>query len=220
MTNPNPTLPNSGPPAAYRAPTRPPLGRREKRGAFWAGAVGFNLLTLGFALVIIPIVVGLFGAFFGAVIESIARSSDELSTGFLTMLSVVRSIDFGLVTIIALAVAVVGLAIMTGAIFLSRGILRSHGVNRAWPVTWAGAGIAIGATWIIGWVPSVSTQFAFGALDSMGLDSLNAAIIVGIVGAIVGIAFTGVIGWLSWWWMAHAYRSASRVDAATEAVQE
>lgn len=220
MTHPDAVSQYGAPTAAYRPAVRPPLTRREKRGAFWSGAVGFNLITLGFTLVMIPIVVGLFGAFINFLVEGIARSSEHQSTGFLAMLGVIRSIDFGVVAILGVAVALVGLAIMAGAIFLSRGILRSHGVARPAPVTWAGAGIAIAATWIVGWIPGVITQLAFGSLASAGVDSVNAAIVVGAIGMILGIGFTGVIGWLAWWWMAHAFRSAAQDNSAMAEVQE
>lgn len=198
-----------------RAPQRPPLTRSEKRGAFWAGAVGFNVLTIGFTLVIIPLVAALFAALFSFIVGSIARNSEELSTGFLTLVDTLRSIDVGLVAVIGISVVVVGLAIMAGAILLSRTLLRSHGVKRYAAVTWSGAGIAIVATWVLGWVPGLITQIVSIPLSAAGADGLISAIAVGGFGLILGIAFTGAVGWLSWWWMAHAFRSAANADRAT-----
>lgn len=202
------------PPAPY-AVVRPPLTPREKKGAFWAGAVGFNLLTLGFTLVIMPIMIGFFGAFFSVLMNVAAGDSGEQGTGFLAMLGVMRSIDVGFVVIIGVAIVLIGLAIMTGAIFLSRSILRSHGVNRPRAVTWSGAGIAIAGSWIVGWIPGFIVPFATGPFASMGMDGTTTAISGGLLGVILGIAFAGVIGWLSWWWMSHVFRPALRIDAAS-----
>lgn len=197
------------------APKRPPLTRREKRGAFWAGAIGFNVLTIGFTLVIVPLVAALFAAFFSFIVGSIARNAEELSTGFLTLIDTLRSIDVGLVAIVGISVVVVGLAVMTGAIFASRALLRGHGVKRYAAVTWSGAGIAIVATWVLGWIPGLITQFVSIPLSATGADGLITGIAVGSFGLILGIIFTGAVGWLSWWWMAHAFRPAADIDFAT-----
>lgn len=207
------TPPYGGQQSVYRAPVRPPLTPKEKKRAFWAGALGFNLLTLGFTFVIVPIIIGLFGTFFSFLIESIAKSSDELTTGFLTMLGIFRSIDFGLIALLGLAVALVGLAIMTGALFLSRGILRSAGVNRPWAVTWSGAGIAIFASWILGWIPGVIAQIASWTIMTASDDGVTTLVGSSVVAIVLGIALTTVIGWLAWWWMTFAFRPATRDES-------
>ena len=221
MTDPNQPPQYVAPPMVYQTVRRPPLTPREKRGAFWAGAVGFNVLTIGFTLVIVPVAVALFGAFFTFLTNMIARNSDELSTGFLAMLGVMRSIDVGLVAVIGIAIVLVGLAIMAGAIFLSRSVLRSHGVNRPAAVTWAGAGVAIAATWVLGWIPGLITQFVSFPLSAMEVDGVTSGIVMGIFGVLLGVVFAGVIGWLAWWWMAHAFRPATReVPVVQTAIQE
>lgn len=209
---------HGGQQSVYRASVRPPLTSKEKRSALWAGAWGFNLLTLGFTFVIVPIIIGLFGAFFRFLVESIARSSDELTTGFLVMLGVFRSIDFGLVALVGAAVALVGLAIVAGALFLSRGILRSSGVNRPWAVTWSGAGIAIIASWILGWIPAVIAQIASSAIMIASGDGVTTLVGSGVVAIVFGIALTTVIGWLAWWWMTFAFRPATRDESPTATV--
>lgn len=199
------------------APRRAPLGRRERRGAFWAGAVGFNLLTLGFTLVVVPIVVAAFGAFLALLFGEISRSSDELSTGYLAVRGVFASLDFGILGIIGIAVVVIGLAIMAAALFVSSGILRSHGIARAWPVTWAAAGIAIVAYWLVGWITAVLPQFLSTALSSGGLDETTTFVSTGIVALVLAIVVNAVIGWLAWWWMAHALRRSSAGVPVTDA---
>lgn len=206
--------PYSARPTGYRA-ARPPLSAREKRGAFWAGAVGFNFLTLGFLLVVVPLVIGAFGAFFALLFDQISRSGDELSTGYLVVSGVFASFDFGVLAIIGLIIVVVGLAIMIGALFASRSILRSNGVSRPWAVTWAGAGIAIVAYWVVGWIPAFALQFLSGALTVAGLDGWTNFGTTGLIGFLLAIAVNAVIGWLAWWWMAHAFRAAAPVAAAT-----
>lgn len=205
-----PVAPSAGtvPVSAYRQTRRPPLTARAKRGTFWAGAVGFNLLTLGFTFVIVPIAVALLGVFFAAIIDQISRTNDQLSTGFLAIRGFFLSLDFGLFAIIGVAVVVVGLAIMAGALLASRAILRAHRVHRPSAVTWAGAGIAIVASWFLGWIPGLIVQLLSAALSRSGLDGFATAITAGSVGLILGIAMTAVMGWLAWWWMAHAFRSA------------
>ncbi len=219
MTSDSPT-----PPAAYSAspyaaaavaPRRPPLADREKKGAFWAGAVGFNLLTLGFTLVVVPLVVGAFGALFALLFEQIARSGDELSTGFLAGRGFFASFDYGIIAIIGLIIVIVGLAIMIAALFLSKSILRSNGVPRPWAVTWAGAGIAIVAYWVVGWVPTLVLQSLSSALAAAGLDGWANFGTTGLIGFVLAIAVNAIIGWLAWWWMAHAFRATAPAGSAT-----
>lgn len=222
MTIDNPTSPYGAPgpqpyaaqPPAYRV-VRPSLPAREKRGAFWAGAVGFNLLTLGFLLVVVPLVIGAFGAFFALLFRQISNSGDELSTGFLAVRGFFASFDFGIIAILGLVVVVIGLAIMTAALFASRAILHANGVVRAWAVTWAGAGIAIVAYWVLGWIPTLLIQFLSGALANAGLEGWANFGTTGLIGFVLAIAVNAVIGWLAWWWMAHAFRAAAPIAAAT-----
>ena len=57
-------------PAAYAqqswqpAAGRPPLTPRAKSGARWAGILGFNLLSLGWGMFVVPVLLSLFAAFF------------------------------------------------------------------------------------------------------------------------------------------------------------
>jgi hypothetical protein len=211
--------PYTSPATSYLTPARPALSRREKTGAFWAGAVGFNVLTFGFGLVVLPLIVAVFGAFFSFLFTQAARNSDNLGTGFLAARGFFDSIDFGIVMIIGVVVFFVGLAIMTGALFASTAILRSHGIKRAWAVTWSGAGIAIVASWFIGWIPAVAIQLISATTARSGLDGFAGIATAGGVGMLLGIITTAVIGWLAWWWMAHAFRPAVTATTIDEQVQ-
>lgn len=186
---------------------RPPLSKREKRGAFWAGAVGFNLLTLGFLLVTVPLVIGAFGAFFAFLFGQVERSGDDLSTGFLAVRGIFASLDFGIIGIVGLVIALVGLVIMVVALFVSRSILRATGAARPWAITWSAFGIAIVAYWLVGWVPALAPQLLSTALNTVGLDGWGNFWTTGLLGLLLAVIVNAVIGWLTWWWMAHAFRS-------------
>lgn len=201
--------------APLPTPKRPPLTKREKRGTFWAGAVGFNVLTFGFTLVIVPIIVGLLGAFVTSLIGFIARTSDDLDADFFRMQEVLESLDYGLLIAIGIGVAVVGLAIMAGALFLSKGILRAHGIDRAWPVTWSGAGTAVFAFWMLEWIPGLAAQVALLPLAANGVNGVEWWAVYGVVAIVLSLATNAVIGWLAWWWMTFAFRPATRVDTPT-----
>ena len=210
MTSDIPTPPAVEPASPYGAvpvaAPRAPLTAREKKGAFWAGAVGFNLLALGFTLVIVPVVVAAFGAFFAYVLGQAARETEQLSTGYHVVSGLLRANDIGVVALIGLGIVVIGLGIMVAALFVSAGILRSHGTARAWPVTWTAAGIAIVAYWLVGWITAVLPQLLSTALSSGGLDETTTFVSTGIVALVLAIVVNAVIGWLAWWWMAHALR--------------
>lgn len=194
-------------------PKRPPLAARQKRGAAWAGIVGFNLLSFGYTMVVIPIVVGLFGAFLGFILHQMARSSSGSDPGFREFQNFFTALDLGVWLIPGIIVSVVGIIVMVVALLLSSVILKGHAVNRVWAVTWAGAGVAIVAFWFVNWFPGLLAQVAFGAL---GVGDFGIWARVGIAAsiyALLGIIVNAVVGWLAWWWMAYAFR-AKTVSAA------
>jgi hypothetical protein len=207
------TYPQVQQPAWQPPPVRPPLGERQRKGAALAGAVGFVLLSLGFAMVGIPLAVLAFGAFFSIILRFIGRVDDGRDADLQRFENFFEQLNPGAWVIPLVIVAVVGLAIMTAALFISARILRSHGVNKPWPVTWAGAGVAIVGSWLVSGVISLLTQLlSFGV--GFGRDSDWAgAVIIGVVSFVVNLAASAVIGWLAWWWMAHLMRPATPTDA-------
>lgn len=199
-------------PNAYRSPTRPPLTQRAKKGTFWAGAVGFNLLTLGFYLALIPLVAAFFGAFFSLIVDLAGRSGRESAAGLDSMRHFFDTLDYGFLTILGVALVVVGLLLMAAGLFASAAILKSREIRRPWAVTWAGAGIAIVGYWFVGWILPFVFQLVSLVLVAAGADAIVVAVSQGAL-ALVGLfAGNAVIGWLSWWWMAHVLRSGA--DAA------
>ncbi len=195
-------------PYPYRAPTRPPLSKKAKRGTVWAGAVGFNLLTIGFYLVVVPLIAAMFGAFFSLMAKEILRSGRGSGAGAEGISDFFDSLDVGLLVLLGVAAVLIGLAIMWAGLFVSKSILSSHGVHRPWPVTWAGVGIAVAAFWMLGWIPTVIGQFVSFLVLAGGTDTVVGFSIGGgvvVLGTLIGNA---AIGWLSWWWMAHVLRAS------------
>ncbi len=189
------------------APKRPPLAPRHKRGAAWAGIVGFNLLTLGYSMFVIPIVVGFFGAFFGFVLRQLERSSRGMDSELRSINNFFTALDLGAWLIPGIIASVIGLVIMAVALLLSSVILKAHSVHRAWAVTWAGAGVAVVASWFVSWLPSLLAQLGFGVFGAADVGVwTKVAIAVGIY-TLLGIIVNSVMGWLAWWWMAHALRA-------------
>ena len=219
------------PPPGYIAapyaprPVRPPLTARAKRGALLGGGLGFTLLTLGYALVAIPVAIGLLVAFFAAIIGfARGRFSDGASTsdGF-----GVSRVDFAPWFGLLVASVVVGIVLMIVAVLFSGLVLRRRDVRHPWGVTFAGAGIAIVAAWILeGFLSAIASTMSSGVFDgrnlgvgNLGAGSLGAGLIAGIiVSGVVALAINAAIGWLSWWWMAHAMRPAATEPTAPEAV--
>jgi hypothetical protein len=192
--------------SANRSPARPPLGKREKRGAFWAGAVGFNLLSIGFSLAAAPIAIAVFGAFVSLFANRAAQAEGPFGAGFGVVNRFFDSLDYGILAIIGLVIVVVGLGLMWAGLGASAAILKGHGTLRRWPVTWAGAGIAIVGFWVLGWIPAVLGQVVSAATIRSGGDQFAGVALQGGLVSIGTLALTTIIGWLSWWWMAHAMR--------------
>jgi hypothetical protein len=198
---------------AYRAPTRPRLTPRTKRGAFWAGAVGFNVLSVGFGIAMLPVVAAIVGAFFSLVVNRMAQSDRNSAIGARAFRAFFDSLDYGFLSIIGVVAVILGLLIMAAGLFASVSILKGHGARRPWPISWAGAGIAIVANGVVGWIAPFAFQLVVLILIAVGVDSRVSAISQGglvVIGLLVG---NTIIGWLSWWWMAHAMRPRE-VDSA------
>lgn len=187
-------------PVYHPAPPRPPLTPRARRGAWIAGAVSFSVLSLGWTLLSGAVMVALVGGMILGIAQLIGRGGAG-EAGFREFLG---SFDLGQVGIWLVVGGVVGLALMAAALFVSRGILGAHGVNQPWGVTWAGTGIAVVGSWLIGTVGGFVVQVASwltSDVDLSGFAVAAAAILIPI--AVLG---TAAIGWFSWWWMAHVLR--------------
>ena len=204
MTDPQIQQPAWQPPAA-----RPPLGQRQRAGAALAGAIGFLLLSLGFTLFGVPIALLLFGALFSTIIGVIARSDSARDADFERFVDFFEQFNPAAWILPLVLVALLGLAIMAVSLFLSARILRSHDVNKPWPVTWAGAGVAIVGSWVVSGLLGLVTQALSWGAGFDGRTEWGASIAIGIVSLVLNLAAAAVVGWLAWWWMAHVMRPAS-----------
>ena len=202
-----PYTPQNGPPRAGR----PPLDPRAKSGARWAGILGFNLLSLGWAMVIVPVLLSLFAAFFVFLIGQMGRTSATLNEGYYQLRNFIETINVSAWILPLTLVAILGIIVWALAIFTSGRILKSHAVNHPWGVTWAAAGIAIVASWFFGWIGSVFVQLVTSVTGAANAPVWVSIVVGGVVWFVVAIVVNSVIGWLAWWWMAHVMRSAQSV---------
>lgn len=240
MTNENPTppaAPEPQPPApsavqptppVYQQPVyqqqayapqqvRPPLTRRAKTGAAWAGIVGFNLLTVGFFVFLVPLALLALGGFVQwLVATAIQQGTADVSPD---MLRTLENFDPGVWVLPLLIVSAVGLIIWIVALIISRSILRSSGAVKPWAITWAATGISIVVYWIvwtiIGFISGIVTSFIGMATQSLG-DAAMVSFIGGVVSLLLTVIINSVIGWLIWLWMAHAMRPTQQQLATQE----
>ncbi|MDJ0333756.1 hypothetical protein QMG83_00815 [Salinibacterium sp. G-O1] len=190
---------------------KPPLLPRQKSGARLAGIIGFLLLSLGFWMFSVPLAVLAMMAVLSLVFQSVGRSSGN-SDWYRQIAVFVDRLHPELWMIPLVIAVLVGMVLMAVALFVSARILRSHGIVKPWPVTWAAAGIAIVASWIASGVLSVPFQLTGIGFDNDSSQTLPLGVALGVIAFLVSIASTAVIGWLSWWWMAHVMRPAADIQ--------
>jgi hypothetical protein len=187
--------------------TKPPLTPRQRRGAAIAGIVGFLLATLGwlpFVVVAIGYVFS-FGVYFlGAALGgNDTRFDAESETGKLAAnLIGIPATSLGVVVIIAL---LVGAVLIAFGIVLSTVILRVHGVARGAGVTWLGLLLAIVGSWIFDGILGFIAYLVSAAGD-VGKGPVAPDGAVTALYFVIAVAIQIALGWLCWWWMAHALR--------------
>lgn len=187
-------------------PVRPPLTPRAKRGATIAGVVGFVLLSLGYAMVSLAIGIGLAALFIALIVRAASSSSSEWYSGIVQFLA---GLDLRPFIVPLVLVGVLGVVLMIAAIVVSGRVLRAHQVRRPWAVTWAGAGIAVVASWLVSGVAGLFTRVGLSAVRWNSPSTGSSLLTVGVISVVISLVTTVIIGWLSWWWMAHAFRPAS-----------
>jgi hypothetical protein len=213
------TDPNYQPQLMVPRVLKPSLQPRQKSGARTAGIVGFLLLNLGFSLLWIPLallaVVGVVTFILTALDRAVYRPGSEYEG----MIGFVESLNPSAAVVPLLLVALLGAAVIAAALFASARILRSHDVAKPWPVTWAAAGVAVVSHWLVSSLLIIPFQLITSGVDNDGLrtdgmQGLPIVIALGVISFLVSIALAAVVGWLSWWWMAHVMRSGPSVAAA------
>ncbi|WAB82247.1 hypothetical protein OVN18_04355 [Microcella daejeonensis] len=195
-------------PYAATRPVRPPLTPRARTGAFIAGAVTMVMVSIGGTLIAVPLLL----LVIGSIVAAVASSFGGELAGALE--SIERVAPVGLIIGIGIGVVLLGVVLVVAALFISRGILRARGLERAWPITWAGLGIAAVGGWIASGLLSIPVQLSGPILAGAGgRGSGEIEAVLGIVSSLAGVAVTAVIGAMSWWWMAHVMRPAGAVPA-------
>ena len=193
-------------PIAARS-SKPPLTSRQRRGAAIAGIVGFLLATLGW-LPFVAVIVGYafaFGVYFlGAALGGDdTRFDTESQTGKLAAnLIGIPATSLGVVVMISLVIGVVLIAL---GIFLSSVILKRHGVARAAGVTWLGLLLAIVGSWILDGILSF-VVYLVSATGDVGRGPVAPGGGLTALYFVIVVAIQVALGWLCWWWMAHAFR--------------
>ena len=191
---------------------RPPLLARQRSGARLAGIIAFLMLSLGFGMLGIPLAILAVTAVVAVIFRVIGRASGS-PDWYRQLLIYAERLQPEQWIIPLVVIAVVGTVIIVASLFVSWRILTSHGVQKAWPVTWAAAGIAVVGSWIASAVLSGPLQIVGIGGEDNSMRGVALRIIVGVIGFIVGIAATAAIGWLSWWWMAHVMRAPADISA-------
>ncbi|HEU4807695.1 MAG TPA: hypothetical protein VFT01_05485 [Homoserinimonas sp.] len=209
MTESNPYVQQPYQPVAKK----PPLSREMKRAASVAGAVSFTVMSIGWGLFSTAAAIGLFAGFFSWVVGLIGASGEGLDADYFRLREFIESINPGTWIIPLVIAGLVGIALWVWSLFISRGILARAKHPSPWGVTWAGAGIAIAASWFVSWVAWLPLQMiGFIAPDAYTSfeSGVTITIVLAIVAFVLNLAISVVLGWLAWWWMAHAMRPATQ----------
>ena len=211
--------PASGAIAAPR-PKRPPLDRSTKVGAAVAGAVSFTLLTIGFVLFWVPILLGAVALILTTIVRFASRIDAEPDAGFRQFARTVGVLDLEAWAVPLVLVSVVGLAVMVIAVFSGKWILAGRRIERPWAITWAGLGVAVVAYSVVGGILSsaVDVVSSFAQVGSSDRDTVYVSdggdlgdavpviVAAGVISVLVSIVVTAAIGWLAMWWMAYVLR--------------
>jgi hypothetical protein len=192
---------------------RPPLTRKQKRGTAIAGAVGFAVLNVGLLPAGLLFVLGVFSSgaiLFESFFSDKAKPGDVGGLIAQVLSGELHASQASVPAIIAIS-CVVGAILVIGSIILSIQVLRRHSVNHPVGVTWAGiaiAGVVHQVIVDIALFVGAATSTAVGGpeFSSLGFAAVSIAVVV---------ILDALLGWLAWWWMAHAMRSrAVPVEAA------
>ena len=186
---------------------RPPLTRRERRGAVIAGIVGFLLATIGW----VPyVLVGLgyvfaFGVYFLGSLLGGGDSQDSANTDTGKLAADFIGIPASSVGLLISIACVVGVLLIAAGIVLSIVILKRHSVNRAAGVTWLGLLLAIVGSWILDAILAI-VIYAVAAAGDVGKGPVGPSGALTVIYLLIALAIQVLLGWLCWWWMAHALR--------------
>jgi hypothetical protein len=211
MTQPTPAYtPPPAQPGSYQPVVKkPPLSGELKRTASVAGAVSFTMMSIGWGLASTAVGIGLFAGFFVWILGVIGATEEGRDLDYLRLTEFIETINLGAWVVPLIIAGLVGVGLWVWALFVSRGMLARKGHPSPWGVTWAGTGIAIAASWFVSWIAWLPMQLigfiapdAFTSFES----GVTITIVLAVVSFVLSIAVSAVLGWLAWWWMAHAMR--------------
>ncbi|MHA6696078.1 hypothetical protein [Homoserinimonas sp. A520] len=210
MSESNPYAPPPVPQQSYQAVAKkPPLSPELKKSASVAGAVSFTVMSIGWGLFSTAAGIGLFAGFFAWMLGVVGASGNGADADYFRLQEFIESINPGAWIIPLVIAGLVGIGLWVWFLFISRGMLARAHHPSPWGVTWAGAGVAIAASWLVSWIAWLPLQFV-GVIAPDAYNSFESGvtitIILAIVSFVLNLAISAVIGWLSWWWMAHAMR--------------
>jgi hypothetical protein len=212
MTEQNPYSAPAAQPSYQTAPKKPPLSPELKRTASVAGAVSFTIMSIGWGLFSTAVGVALFAGFFTWVVGIIDASGEGRDADYFRLMDVIDAINPQAWIIPLVIAGIVGAGLWALSLFISHRMLARAKHPSPWGVTWAGAGVAVAASLFVSWVAWLPLQFV-GLIAPDAYDSfesgLVATIALGSVSLLLSLVVTVVLGWLSWWWMAHALRPAA-----------
>lgn len=156
--------------------------------------------------------IGLFAGFFVWVLGLVGKSGTEQDADYFRLTELTGTINPAAWVVPLVIAGIVGIALWVLSLFISRGMLARAKHPSPWGVTWAGAGIAIAASWLVSWIAWLPLQFA-GIFTQEAFTSIEggvvATIVLAIVSIVLNLAITVVLGWLAWWWAAHLMRPAA-----------
>lgn len=210
--------PAYAPPPAHPGPSqsvakKPPLSKEQKRTASVAGAVSFTVMSIGWGLVSTAVGIGLFAGFFVWVLGLVGSTEGGRDADYFRLTEFIEAINPGAWVIPLVIAGLVGVGLWVWSLFISRGMLARAKHPSPWGVTWAGAGVAIAASWFVSWIAWLPMQLigfiapdAFTSFES----GLTITIVLAVVSFVLSIAVSVALGWLAWWWMAHAMRPATQ----------
>jgi hypothetical protein len=197
------------------ATVKPKLSGGQRVTAALAGILGFLLHSIGWALIVVALALGSIVNFIAVAIRNTGSStSSEAAARVFRQLS--NAVNIGIAPLVI--AGVIGAVLWVLALFISRGILRRGGHHRPWAVTWAGLGIAVLMSWVLGAIGAVvvwivvqvqiaqaTRGLANGSVPKVR-QALQPLVDTATVSAIAWLVLAAVIGWIAWSWMAHALR--------------
>ncbi len=196
---------------------RPGLGKRERRGATIAGALGLPLVTLGLITLAVPI-----GAWY---VTSVFKSVIMAFAALFASEAQVRELDQSITAVdptsfgnVSFWLIVAGAVLLLGGLLLSWLVLRAHGVFHPVLVTLTAVPMAIGLSFILqagaGALAGLVFQLGNGGVSAVIANALFALLLFLVASVVIAVA----VGIGVWLWMASVFR-ATVVTGAPETIE-